>query len=99
GFCTFLRPDSLLSVVWAQVCEVEGLAVFRYKPLNWKGRIVKPESAPVLQFPLCGLPKLRFGVRSAPGAFESAVAFSAVYFWGGTVVSFGVSSWWSGTFS
>ncbi|GIM03366.1 hypothetical protein Vretimale_8123, partial [Volvox reticuliferus] len=59
GFCTFLRPDSLLSVVWAQVCEVEGLAVFRYKPLNWKGRIVKPESAPVLQFPLCGLPKLR----------------------------------------
>ncbi|GIL59118.1 hypothetical protein Vafri_14039 [Volvox africanus] len=36
AFCTFLHPDSLLSVAWARVSEVEGLAIFQYKPLNFR---------------------------------------------------------------
>ncbi|EFJ45815.1 hypothetical protein VOLCADRAFT_105830 [Volvox carteri f. nagariensis] len=59
GFCLFLRPDSLLSVVWARVSVVDEEPVFQYKPLHWKGRITAPELAPVLQFPLGGLPFLR----------------------------------------
>ncbi|GLI59322.1 hypothetical protein VaNZ11_001178 [Volvox africanus] len=59
GFCLFLRPDALLSVTWAQVVEVAGVAAFQYKLLSWKGRIVPSEHAPVLQFSLCGLPCLR----------------------------------------
>ena len=59
GFCVFLRPVSLLSVQWARVVDVDDTSVFQYKPLNWKGRIVQPAVAPVLQFPLCGLPCLR----------------------------------------
>jgi hypothetical protein len=58
-FCLFLRPDSLLSVIWARVTLLDGEPVFQYKPLNWRGRIVSAEQAPVLQFPLCGLPLLR----------------------------------------
>lgn len=56
SFCLFLRPDSLLSVLWARVSVIDGEPTFQYKPLNWKGRIVAPENAPVLQFPLCSLP-------------------------------------------
>jgi hypothetical protein len=62
-FCLCLRPDSLLSVVWACISCVDGEPVFQYKPLNWKGRIVSPEHAPVLQFPLCGLPWLRVALE------------------------------------
>ena len=51
GFCLFLRPDSLLSVVWARVSVADGEPVFQYQPLNWKGRIVPAAQAPVLQFP------------------------------------------------
>ncbi|GLI65090.1 hypothetical protein VaNZ11_008527, partial [Volvox africanus] len=59
SFCLFLRPDSLLSVVWARVSLVDGESTFQYKPLHWKGRLVAPELAPVLQFPLGNLPHLR----------------------------------------
>ncbi len=59
NFCTFLRPDSLLSVGWARVVDVAGAWVLQYKPLNWKGRVVSAEAAPVLQLPLCGVPAFR----------------------------------------
>lgn len=59
SFCTFLRPDSLLSVQWARVAQVGESWVLQYKPLSWKGRVIPAAAAPVLQFPLCGLPYLR----------------------------------------
>lgn len=63
AFCLILRPHSLLSVVSFTLCEVDGECVLQYKPLAWKGKVCLPSLAPVLQFPLAGLPNLRAAVQ------------------------------------
>lgn len=49
-----LRPASLLSVAWVRVHD----GMLQYKPLHWKGKRLQPADAPVLQFPVRGLPFL-----------------------------------------
>ena len=62
SFVLFLRPDSMLSIAWCSLFDHVLGPVFQYKPLNWKGHIVRPEEAPVLQFPLFGLPALKSAI-------------------------------------
>ena len=59
GFLTFLRPASLLSVDWWCIASHAGSEVFQYRPVTWKGKVVQPSEAPVLQLPLVGVPLLR----------------------------------------
>ncbi len=81
GFCLFLRPDSLLSVVWARVAVIDGEPTFQYKPLSWKGRIAARENTPVLQFPLGSLPFLREAMLQRLAVSPSSLthAVSPVY--------------------
>jgi hypothetical protein len=70
-YCLILRPASLLSVQWLRVSG----GFLQYKPLHWKGKRLQPNHAPVLQFPVSGLPFLvsavsRFNAQSgASGLF------------------------------
>ncbi|GLI60524.1 hypothetical protein VaNZ11_002531 [Volvox africanus] len=96
GFCLFLRPDCLLSVCWARVVELGGIPVFQYKPLNWKGRVVSAERAPVL----CGLSSLWSSVSPSclVAAFSSgpvsSLACASVYSRGRAWVRPGAWSVW-----
>lgn len=54
AYILFLRPASLLSVVWMRIVD----GILQYKPLHWKGGRLQPADAPVLQFPISSLPFL-----------------------------------------
>ena len=52
SYLLILRPASLLSVRWLRVSG----GMLQYQPLHWKGKLLPQPVAPVLQFPVEGLP-------------------------------------------
>jgi hypothetical protein len=78
NFLTFLRPDSLLSVAFCQVVQVGSLMILQYKPLNWKGKIVEPAKAKVLQLVLGSKPFLVMALQHYNRYFKDHVDS----FWG-----------------
>ena len=66
NFSLVLRTDSLLSVKRWQVASTESGPVLRYQPIRWKGKILREDEAPTLQFPLANLPYVAAAIDSLP---------------------------------
>jgi hypothetical protein len=63
GFLTMLRPDSLLSVLDADIVAHGPQSLWAYRPARWKGKLLAPGALPVLQVVVSAVPGLLTGLR------------------------------------